>query len=124
MKLLDAMMRRFVAVGTLRIVDADGVSHVYAATPAPSVTIRLTDRRLHRALFLTPELRTGEAYMDGTLVIEAACHSPQKDGRIYLRRLKDEHFADAQSEKFSLNPDGEFFKYFGNKTPAVTPPAQ
>jgi cyclopropane-fatty-acyl-phospholipid synthase len=71
MKLLDAMMRRFVAVGTLRIVDADGVSHVYAATPAPSVTIRLTDRRLHRALFLNPELRTGEAYMDGTLVIEA-----------------------------------------------------
>jgi cyclopropane-fatty-acyl-phospholipid synthase len=70
MKLLDYMMRRFVEVGTLRIVDADGISHVYAATPAPSVTIRLTDRRLHRALFLNPELRTGEAYMDGTLVIE------------------------------------------------------
>ena len=47
----------------------------------------------------------------GTLVIEAACHSSQKDGRIYWRRLKDEHFADAQSEKFSLNPDGEFHTY-------------
>ena len=70
MKLLDYMMRRFVKSGTLRIIDADGISHVYAASPEPSVTIRLTDRRLHRSLFLNPELRTGEAYMDGTLVIE------------------------------------------------------
>ncbi len=70
MKLLDTMMQRFVKTGTLRIIDADGNSHNYAASPEPAVTIRLTDRRLHRSLFLNPELRTGEAYMDGTLVIE------------------------------------------------------
>ena len=70
MKLLNYAMQRFVRTGTLRIVDADGKLHVYAATPAPSVTIRLTDRRLHRSLFLNPELHTGEAYMDGTLIVE------------------------------------------------------
>ena len=35
MKLLDAMMRRFVKTGTLRLIDADGVPHVYAARPEP-----------------------------------------------------------------------------------------
>lgn len=70
MKLLGHAMRRFVRTGTLRIIDADGVRHEFAASASPAVTVRLTDRRLHRDLFINPELRTGEAYMDGTLVIE------------------------------------------------------
>ena len=70
MKLLNYAMQRFVKTGTLRVIDADGVRHEYAASPSPSVTVRLTDRRLHRSLFLNPELHSGEAYMDGTLVIE------------------------------------------------------
>ena len=70
MKLLNYAMQRFVTAGTLRIIDADGEPHVYGTTPQPSVTIRLTDRRLHHSLFFNPELRAGEAYMDGTLVIE------------------------------------------------------
>ena len=70
MRLLNYAMQRFVTTGTLRIIDADGGVHVYAATPTPNVSVRLTDRRLHHALFFNPELRSGEAYMDGTLVIE------------------------------------------------------
>src|SRR5260221_846444 len=70
MKLLDTMMRRFVKVGSLRIIDADGVTHDYAASPKPSVTVRLTDKKLHHTLFFNPELKAGEAYMDGTLRIE------------------------------------------------------
>ncbi|MBC8037143.1 MAG: class I SAM-dependent methyltransferase [Rhizobiales bacterium] len=70
MKLLNYAMQRFVKTGRLRIIDADGKQHEYGSTPQPSVTIRLTDRRLHHALFFNPELRAGEAYMDGTLVIE------------------------------------------------------
>jgi cyclopropane-fatty-acyl-phospholipid synthase len=68
--LLDNLMRRFVKIGTLRIIDAFGRLHVYAATSEPSVTVKLTDARLHRALLLNPELRAGEAYMDETLVFE------------------------------------------------------
>ncbi|MCB1377763.1 MAG: class I SAM-dependent methyltransferase [Alphaproteobacteria bacterium] len=70
MRLLNIAMRRFVQTGTLRIFDADGALHEHVGSPAPRVTIRLTDRALHRSLFLNPELKTGEAYMDGTLVIE------------------------------------------------------
>lgn len=68
--LLDHMMRRFVRIGTLSIVDAFGRRHVYAATSEPRVTVKLTDARLHRSLLLNPELRAGEAYMDETLVFE------------------------------------------------------
>ena len=70
MKLLDYAMSRFVQAGTLRIIDADGRLHTYAGSPEPSVTIRLNDRKLYTALVVNPQLSAGEAYMDGTLVIE------------------------------------------------------
>lgn len=70
MRLLNSLMSRIVQVGTLRIVDAEGNEHVHQGKPGPSVTIRLTDPKLYHTLFLNPELRAGEAYMDGTLLIE------------------------------------------------------
>ena len=68
--LLDRAMRSFVQTGRLRIIDAHGGTHVYEGAPGRAVTVRLTDPKLHRALMFNPELRTGEAYMDGTLLIE------------------------------------------------------
>jgi cyclopropane-fatty-acyl-phospholipid synthase len=68
--LLDQMMRRFVQIGTLRVIDAFGRQHVYKATEQPSVTIRLTDAHLHRALLFNPELRAGEAYMNETMIFQ------------------------------------------------------
>ena len=70
MKLLNKMMTRFVKQGQLTIIDADGKSHVYGPGGEPSATIRLTDKKLYRQLFLNPELKAGEAYMDGTLICE------------------------------------------------------
>jgi len=70
MKLLNSMMAGFVKVGQLTIIDADGHSHVHGPGGHPSATIRLTDKKLYRTLFLNPELRAGEAYMDGTLICE------------------------------------------------------
>jgi cyclopropane-fatty-acyl-phospholipid synthase len=67
---LSHMLRSFVRVGTLRVIDADGRIHVFAGAPGPSVTMRLTDRSLYRKLFLNPELHAGEAYMDGRLRFE------------------------------------------------------
>ena len=63
-------MSRFVRAGTLRIIDADGKIHTYAGSPGPHVTIRLKDRKLYTALAVNPQMSAGEAYMDGTLVIE------------------------------------------------------
>jgi len=70
MKLLNSMMTQFVKIGQLTIIDADGGTHVHGPGGEPSATIRLTDKKLYRELFLNPELKAGEAYMDGRLICE------------------------------------------------------
>jgi cyclopropane-fatty-acyl-phospholipid synthase len=70
MILLNRAMKQFIRCGSLRIIDADGNSHRYAGAAGPNVAIRLSDKRLYKALVFRPELATGEAYVDGTLVLE------------------------------------------------------
>ncbi len=70
MLLLSHLLRRFVRIGTLRLIDPAGKSYVFAGAPGPVVTLRLHDRWLPLKLFLNPELVIGEAYMDGTLTLE------------------------------------------------------
>jgi cyclopropane-fatty-acyl-phospholipid synthase len=70
MLLLTHMLKAFVRVGTLTVIDADGRRHVFAGTPGPTVTMRLTDRTLYRKLVFNPELHAGEAYMNGGLCFE------------------------------------------------------
>jgi cyclopropane-fatty-acyl-phospholipid synthase len=67
---LSHMLTSFVRTGTLKVIDADGRTHVFAGTPGPTVTMRLMDRSLYRKLFFNPELHAGEAYMDGRLRFE------------------------------------------------------
>jgi len=69
---LSHMLRSFVRVGELVVIDADGQSHLFSGAPGPRVTMRLTDRSLYRKLFLNPELHAGEAYMDGRLCFEGS----------------------------------------------------
>ena len=64
------MLSRFVQTGTLRIIDAGGALHVYEGAKGPQVTLKLKKPKLHWTLFLNPELRVGEAYMDGSLTVE------------------------------------------------------
>ena len=64
---LSHLMTSFVRVGTLKIIDADGNTHLFGGTPGPSATMKLTDRSLYTKLFLNPELHAGEAYMDGRM---------------------------------------------------------
>ncbi|HEX5327280.1 MAG TPA: cyclopropane-fatty-acyl-phospholipid synthase family protein, partial [Acetobacteraceae bacterium] len=67
---LSHMLRSFVRVGTLTVIDADRNAHVFAGSSGPSVTMRLHDRALYYKLFRNPELHAGEAYMDGTMTFE------------------------------------------------------
>ncbi|WP_281976516.1 SAM-dependent methyltransferase [Pseudorhizobium flavum] len=67
---LSHMMKSFIRKGRLTVIDADGKRHVFAGTPGPEVTMRLTDKRLYRTLVFNPELAAGEAYMDGTMRFE------------------------------------------------------
>ncbi len=64
---LSTMLKSFVKVGRLTVIDADGSTHVFAGAPGPEVTMRLTDPTLYRKLFFNPELHAGEAYMDGRM---------------------------------------------------------
>jgi cyclopropane-fatty-acyl-phospholipid synthase len=71
MILLSHLLRRFVRRGRLTVLDHAGRAHAFGpGGDGPSVTIRLTDRAVEREIFLNPELRTAEAYMDGRLVME------------------------------------------------------
>jgi cyclopropane-fatty-acyl-phospholipid synthase len=67
---LSHMLKSFVRVGTLTVIDADGKVHVFAGAPGLRVTMRLTDKSLYHKLFLNPELHAGEAYMDGRMSFE------------------------------------------------------
>ncbi len=67
---LSNMLEAFVRVGTLKVIDAEGRTHVFAGAPGPQVTMRLTDPTLYRKLFFNPELAAGEAYMDGRMRFE------------------------------------------------------
>jgi len=69
---LSHMLSSFVRVGTLTVIDADGRSHVFAGTPGPQASMRISDRTLYRKLFFNPELHAGEAYMDGRLSFEGS----------------------------------------------------
>jgi len=64
---LSHMLTSFVRVGTLKVIDAEGSTHLFGGGPGPSATMKLTDRSLYTKLFLNPELHAGEAYMDGRM---------------------------------------------------------
>lgn len=70
MKLLDAMLARVIRTGTLEVIDAEGQLHRYGSTAEPCARVRLHDRQLYKSLVWDPDLKAGEAYMDGTLTIE------------------------------------------------------
>jgi cyclopropane-fatty-acyl-phospholipid synthase len=68
---LSHMLKSFVRLGTLKVIDAEGRVHIFGGRqPGPEVTMRLTDPTLYRSLFFNPELAAGEAYMDGRMSFE------------------------------------------------------
>ena len=70
---LSMMLKSFVRVGSLTVIDAEGRTHTFSGgagasgTVAPAVTMQLADPALYRTLFFNPELHAGEAYMDGRM---------------------------------------------------------
>lgn len=70
MKLLNSMLSRIVRTGTLEVEDAQGHVHRHAGTAEPFARVKLHDASLYTSLVWDPDLKAGEAYMDGTLTIE------------------------------------------------------
>jgi cyclopropane-fatty-acyl-phospholipid synthase len=69
-RLLELLLRRFVRRGTLRLTTASGSTFSVGDGTGRPVAVRFTSHSAQRSVLLDPELRLGEAYMDGTLVIE------------------------------------------------------
>ncbi len=62
---LSHMMKSFVRVGSLTVIDAEGRVHMFAGSPGPNVTMRLTDPSLYHKLVLNPELRRAKPTWTG-----------------------------------------------------------
>ncbi len=69
-RLLRVAFGKFVQGGKLRITTAGGVVLVVGESAGPEVAIRFTSRPTELSVLLDPELKLGEAYMDGTLLVE------------------------------------------------------
>ena len=68
--LAGSSLKKIVRYGSLTVIDVKGKRHVFSGEKGPSVTIRLTDSWLHFRLVLNAQLALGEAFSDGTLIVE------------------------------------------------------
>ena len=69
-RLLPFIFDRFVESGTLRLTAASGRTFTLGGGTGTPIAVRFTSRGAQWAVLLDPELRLGEAYMNGTFVIE------------------------------------------------------
>ena len=68
--LFASLLRRLVKFGALTVIDPRGGAHRIEGAGGPSVSIRLHDASVGRALIRNPAVAVGEAYMDGRLTVE------------------------------------------------------
>ncbi len=64
------VLDRLISHGNLSLVDASGAVRTFGDGSGKPVTMRLHKKHLEWELGLNPYLKLGEAYMDGTLIIE------------------------------------------------------
>ena len=67
---LSVFLNKIIKQGTLNIIDVEGKKHQFKGIDEPEVIIRFHDKSLLWKIFLKPDLKAGEAYMDGSLTIE------------------------------------------------------
>lgn len=69
-RLLRLALSSIVRRGSLQITTASGAKYNFGDGTGEPVEVRFTTRAAQRGILLDPELRLGEAYMDGTFVVE------------------------------------------------------
>jgi cyclopropane-fatty-acyl-phospholipid synthase len=70
-RLFADLMRRAVRIGNLSVCYPSGAVEIYGNGSGPKATIKLHDEQVARAIYLDPELKFAEMYMDGRLIVEA-----------------------------------------------------
>jgi len=69
-RLLPMFLRRLVRRGSFTVTTAGGKTHTFGDGSGPPVAVRFASAKAQRAVLFDPELKLGEAYMDGTFVVE------------------------------------------------------
>ncbi|MGA8388694.1 MAG: SAM-dependent methyltransferase, partial [Pseudolabrys sp.] len=69
-RLLQFLLRRFIQRGTFKVTTPRGRTFTCGDGTGKPVSVRFTTRAAELGILLDPELKFGEAYMDGTLVVE------------------------------------------------------
>ena len=67
--LLQKALEQFVRTGNLRVTTANGTTFTVGDGSGTPAAIRFTSAAAQNSLFIDPELKFGEAFVDGTLVI-------------------------------------------------------
>ena len=69
-RLLQFLLSRFIQRGTFKVTTSRGRTFTCGDGTGKPVSVRFTTRAAELGILLDPELKFGEAYMDGTLVVE------------------------------------------------------
>jgi len=69
-RLLVIFLRRFVRRGTLTVTTAAGRTYTFGDGTGTALAVRFTTARAQSAVLFDPELKLGEAYMDGSFLVE------------------------------------------------------
>jgi cyclopropane-fatty-acyl-phospholipid synthase len=69
-RVLRLAFRSVVRRGTLRVTTARGSSFVFGDGTGTPIAVRFKSAAAERGILVDPELKLGEAYMDGTFVVE------------------------------------------------------
>jgi cyclopropane-fatty-acyl-phospholipid synthase len=69
-RLLFIFLRRFIRHGSFTVTTARGRTGTFGDGTGRPVAVRFSDTAVQRAVLFDPELKLGEAYMDGTLIVE------------------------------------------------------
>ncbi|MBL8835003.1 MAG: class I SAM-dependent methyltransferase [Alphaproteobacteria bacterium] len=65
--MLARLLRHLIRIGRFSIVDHTGRRYDFSGTPGPAITIAFTDAAVAREIAINPQLRLGEAYINGRL---------------------------------------------------------
>ncbi len=69
-RLLRYFLGQFIHRGTMTFTAASGARFTCGDGTGPAISVRFLSERTQRRILLNPELALGEAYMDGTFVVE------------------------------------------------------
>jgi len=69
-RLLLIFLQKYIRRGSLKVTTANGITRTFGDGSGPAIAVRFTTAAAQRAMLLDPELKLGEAYMDGSFVVE------------------------------------------------------